>query len=383
MSSSEIPRIAAPAPAEFLEEHVFSARPAVITGLFQGQPVDQIRTLEDALREWPTVQIAVQEEYARVGAATATEPGVMSLRDYIALTSADPTTRLCCTEYDTPVRILASIRLPDICATVFDRRDEIFDLPKKYGDLDLVTNTFVANAGNVAHLHFDGDQRQVLLHQVYGRKRVVLLPPAAAVHLRTLDGPHQRPSLAGVYLEHMNQDEQRELLECCGGQETVLEPGDTLYIPMLMWHYVEYLDDAMSFNLRFGRTAFGRFLSLDNFHRDPFIQNVAAKMIGPADRLAGFEPAIDRVRECYVAPAADVHDRVRRMRALFRDLCAEHAPEASPERLCPPEREEEQVARIAASRDMAGGMKYAPPAVLAKTRRHLVAAGGDHHRPAA
>ena len=73
--------------------------------------------------------------------------------------------------------------------------EEIFGLPRKYGDFDLVTAIFIANQGNVGHLHFDGDQREVFLHQVYGRKRVVLFQPASAIHLRTLDGPYTRPSL--------------------------------------------------------------------------------------------------------------------------------------------------------------------------------------------
>ena len=50
------------------------------------------------------------------------------------------------------------------------------------------------------------------------------------------------------------------------------------------------------------------------------------------------------------------------MRALFRRLCADISPEADPEGLCPPEREEEQVTRIAEGNDMKGGLKYEDPA---------------------
>jgi lysine-specific demethylase 8 len=124
----------------------------------------------------------------------------------------------------------------------------------------------------------------------------------------------------------------------------------------------------MSVNLRFGRTRFGRFLSLDNFHRDPFIQNVASKMVGPEDALRSFAPLVEQVKGVYRRPAADMTERIRFVRALFRDLCGHVAPEAVPNELCPPEREGEQVERIAVSNDMRGGLKYADPETITRTR---------------
>jgi hypothetical protein len=196
----------------------------------------------------------------------------------------------------------------------------------------------------------------------------VLFDPASALHLRTLDGPYSRPSLAGLYLESMETDEKLGQIAFADGYHTILEPGETIYIPMLTWHHVEYLEDAMSVNLRFGRTRFGRFMSLDNFHRDPFIQNVASKMVGPEDALRSFAPLVEHVKEAYRRPAPDMKERIRLVRALFRDLCAQVAPEAVPDELCPPEREEEQVERIAVSNDMRGGLKYADPETIARTR---------------
>jgi hypothetical protein len=368
MAIREIPRTAMPSQEDFLRQYAFKREPVVITDLFAGQEISRITTVEDAVRAWGDVKLVVQEEYTSAeGNAAAPEPTAMSLREYVEFSRSNPETRLCCTEYDTPARVLASFELPEICR-VSHPGEEILGLPKKYGDHDLVTAIFLANAGNVGHLHFDGDQRDVLLHQVYGRKRVVLFPPAAAKHLRTLDGPYSRPSLAGVYLEEMSLEEKLDWVERAGGYHTVLEPGESIYIPMLMWHHLEYMDDAMSFNYRFGRTRYGRFLSVDNFHRDPYIQNVAAKMVGPEDVLSGFEPVVDEIAAAYVQPATDVRHKVRDMRALFRRLCAEISPEADPEGLCPPEREEEQVTRIAEGNDMKGGLKYEDPALIARTR---------------
>jgi hypothetical protein len=369
MPPREITRTSMPDREHFFQEYVFEHRPVVITNLFEQQEISSISTIDDATRAWGTMNLHVQEEYTSAeGTAQPPQAVYMPFSKYVDFTRSNRSTRLCCTEYDTPARVLASFRLPPTCRVTTPSDDEIFGLPKKYGDFDLATNLFIANQGNVAHLHFDGDQREVLLHQVYGRKRVVLFDPAAAIHLRTLDGPFSRPSLAGQYLENMSLEEKLSLVDLAHGYDTVLEPGETIYIPMLMWHHLEYLDDAMSFSVRFGRTRFGRFLSLDNFHRDPFIQNVASKMVGPEDALGAFEPVIDDIKAAYRQPAPDLRQKVRDMRALFRRLCAQLAPDAFPERLCPPEREEEQVSRIVEGNDMKGGLQYADPAVIARAR---------------
>jgi lysine-specific demethylase 8 len=369
MPTKEIPRISMPDAQRFLRDYVFERRPVVVTDLFASQEIAAITEVEGALLAWGAMQIQLQEEYTVAeGKIQPDQPMYMRFAEYVNLVRTDPSSRLCCTEYDTPARVLASFRLPGVCTAADLASEEIFGLPKKYGDFDLMTNTFIGNTGNVAHLHFDGDQRQVFLHQVYGHKRVVLFDPSSARHLRTLDGPYSRPSLAGLYLEAMGLEEKLQQIALVGGYHTILEPGETIYIPMLMWHHIEYLDEAMSVNIRFGRTHYGRFLSLDNFHRDPYIQNVASKMVGPQDALDSFAPSMERITTSYLTPATDTTARIRFMRAMFRDLCGELAPEAAPDELCPPEREEEQIERIASSNDMRGGLKYADPETIARTR---------------
>ena len=368
MPIKEIARISMPSRDDFFRDYVFKRQPVVITNLFERQEISNINTIEDAARAWGSMKIHVQEEYASAeGTAEPSQPTIVSFKEYIDFARSNPT-RLCCTEYDPPARVLASFQLPPPCTVAVGPEDEIFGLPKKFGDFDLMTAIFIANQGNVGHLHFDGDQREVFLHQVYGRKRAVLFHPASAIHLRTLDGPYTRPSLSGLYLEHMSLEEKHSLVDLANGYHTVLEPGETIYIPMLMWHHLEYIDDAMSLGIRFGRTRVGQFLSLDNFHRDPYIQNVASKMVGSDDVLAALSPVVEDIKTAYKKPASDMRQKVREMRTLFKGLCTDLCPEASAESLCPPEREEEQISRIVDGKDMKGGLKYADPALIAGTR---------------
>ncbi len=350
-----------------MAEHVASRTPVVITDLFAGQEVSAVATIDDALSAWGDVQIHVQDEYAQADPRQAS-PLTMTLAEYVDHTNETPGSVRCCTEYPTPARVLAAFDLPEVCRSQRDPGAEILDLPRKYGEHDLTTNLFVGNRGNVARLHFDGDQREVLLHQVYGRKRVLLFPPEAAPRLQTLDGPRSRPSLAGLDVERMTLDEQLALVDECDGWHTVLEPGETIYLPMLVWHHLAYLDDSMSWNLRWGRTRYGRFLCLDNFHRDPFLQNVAATFGGTSATLDEHLPAAQELVDAYLTPTGDVADKVRIVRGAARDLCERRVPALHADALCPPDREAEQVARIVASRDMEGGLKYADPEAIRRMR---------------
>ena len=146
---------------------------------------------------------------------------------------------------------------------------------------------FLANAGNVGHLHFDGDQRDVILHQVYGRKRVVLFPPAAAKHLRTLDGPYSRPSLAGALPGgHEPRGEARlgrargRLPHGARARGDDLHPDADVAPPR-----VHGRRDVVQLPLRpdAGTAASSRSTTSTAI---PYIQNVAAKMVGPRTSCA-------------------------------------------------------------------------------------------------
>jgi lysine-specific demethylase 8 len=142
-------------------------------------------------------------------------------------------------------------------------------------------------------------------------------------------------------------------------------PGEAIYMPMLIWHYLEYVDDAMSFNLRFGRNRCGRFLCIDNFHRDYYVQNFASHLADPALCETRFAEAIAAITRQYSQPAADLPVKVREMRQLFRELCERFCPEARVDRYAP-ETEEHQIREIL--RDLAGRTPYPDAATVMGTR---------------
>ena len=355
MAIKTIERIRTPGRMDFYSKYVLPQQPVILTDLFEGQPIGQLGTLERARTELADVPLAVQGGYGSLTSGATPTPGtVMRFAEYLRFIESDPDANLICTEYDTPARVSAQFRLPDICRASRDelQAPDILGLPRRWGDHDLLSNMFLGNKGNYAHLHYDGDQRQVFLHQVFGRKRVVLFPPSAGAELDVANS--FCPGHSNIYLERKSAGEKLEFIDAVGGYDGIMEPGDTVYIPMLFWHYLEYTDTGMSVNYRFGRNSLGRFFCVDNFHRDYYVQNVASKMGDAPSASVQYGGAIETTKNALLSLGGSRTDNIRRMRGLFKELCAKIAPEAAPERYCTPEHDEIEIAKISEDIEFSG-----------------------------
>jgi hypothetical protein len=358
-----IERIRMPDRHTFFSKYVATRQPVIITDLFEGQPIREIRTFEDAKRAFGNVQLRVRTEY--VAAAASSNPTVetMSFDSYWRLVDSQPQANVMCTEYEVPARILTLVDLPPACRSNNVHEDEILSLPRKYGDHDLMSNLFVANRGNVSHLHYDGDHRQVFLYQVFGVKDVILFQPSSGIKLKPLDC---RVGFSGIFLERMSRQEKMEFIDQADGYFGTLTPGDTIYMPMLIWHHLEYVEHAMSFNIRFGRNRAGRFACVDNFHRDYYIQNFCALLGGEIPADAACQESFSLVVEEYLRPAATRREKLKSVRDLFRGLCRDICPEARTDDYCPAERENEEVDKIL--KEIESTMQYADPDAIARSR---------------
>jgi Cupin-like domain len=215
----------------------------------------------------------------------------------------------------------------------------------------------MAGANNKAHLHYDGDHRQVLLYQVFGEKRVTLFHPDAGYKLMPLDGPFF--CAGGIFFDKLSDDERLRVVDDANGFTGTLFPGDTLYMPLLFWHHLDYLTDAMSFNIRFGRNKYGRFLCPDNFHRDNYIQIFGSRLGGQTTRIPeSLQRGFDSLVACYLESAPSLREKVRAIRGTLRDLCREFCPDAQVDKLCTAGREEALLDEII--RDIGSLTPYSP-----------------------
>ena len=100
-------------------------------------------------------------------------------------------------------------------------------------------------AGTVSALHHDTSN--ILLCQIFGRKRVRLYPP---------DEPRLLAAARGVYSD---LDPERDAAGLAGrGLDVVLAPGEALFLPVGWWHHVRALDVSISL-------AFNHFLWPNDF----------------------------------------------------------------------------------------------------------------------
>jgi Cupin-like domain len=113
------------------------------------------------------------------------------------------------------------------------------------GSSPISKNLWFGPAGTITPFHVDRSHN--LLHQHWGRKHVVMVDPSH-FHLfkpgsKNSVSPHV--SSLDLVTSNFNIDLSRLDAPCL---ETILEPGDVLFVPAYWWHHVISLDVAISIN---------------------------------------------------------------------------------------------------------------------------------------
>jgi len=273
--------------------------PVVFKGLFAGQAVRRIATVADLPADWANTRVRPREPAERIN-----DPG-KSLNE------------------TTVLHFLTSQAPP---AFVYERRalvpaNPIVALPEALADWSARKNDFdyyMGNAGAFTHLHFDANCRHNLHYQLIGRKRFLLFPESRSKYLAS----HQQSSR--IFLERMSAVERSNFAEFAGGYDCILEPGDTLYIPPLAWHYVEYPEPSISLSFRFGKSRYNEALhqAMKGFHASVELQHIAVGLLDD-------EGATPVYQEAYRELLATIGDRYEysRVQAKLEALCLRICPE--------------------------------------------------------
>lgn len=301
--------------ATLLEDYARAGKPVILTAAFEGAPLcrtdlatARARLGEVTLRFRPEYGTYLLDCLAQGPPPPGTPDAVQaSFSDYWRMVERDPATPVMCVEEKTPPAVAELLAPPKACE----------------GDEELRSTVFIGNAGNVAPIHFDGDCRHVLLHQVFGHKLVTMLPVEAAGSLRPV------ANFSTLQLRGLDPGRRRAMVERLGGWECVIAPGETVLMPALAWHGVHYLEHGMSVNFRFGRHRRHHFVS-EQLHLDALTQRFAALTLDPASLEPGGRWASSwrRLVETWAAPAATSHRRYLAIRALLEAILVE-APTVS------------------------------------------------------
>jgi ribosomal protein L16 Arg81 hydroxylase len=142
----------------------------------------------------------------------------------------------------------AFFRRPEMQPLLEDIRffDEHLDPAKSAGRVHF----WFGPAGTVTQLHHD--EMNILMTQVYGRKRIILISP---------DQSHRLYNERSVYSEvdgenpdYERHPDFREVQQL----QIVLEPGEALFLPVGWWHHVRALDVSIT-------VTFTNFVHLNKF----------------------------------------------------------------------------------------------------------------------
>ena len=108
---------------------------------------------------------------------------------------------------------------------------------------------FVGGEGSIAHMHYDLDVSHIFHTQFVGRKRVLLLPNNQSELIYRM--PSTVESAASFVNWHQYLDTTNyPALEYAEGYDTILEHGDTLFMPAGYWHHMEYMESGFAMSLR-------------------------------------------------------------------------------------------------------------------------------------
>lgn len=222
------------APERFFEDHFFANRPVVLTGLTDDWPArrtwspDHFRTRFGHVEVEITDHRASDEEYERNFAAHRRR---VTFAEYVTMLERGDGN-----DHYLVARNHA-LDLPGLRPLYDD-----FHCPA--GFLDPLTperpyvRLWLGPRGTLTPLHCDN--RNVLFAQVTGRKHVKLVPPYFLPRIYNDDGCYSPVALEAVDYERFPAMRGVPVLE------TVLEPGECLFIPLGWWHWVRSLDVAAS-----------------------------------------------------------------------------------------------------------------------------------------
>ena len=134
---------------------------------------------------------------------------------------------------------------------------------------------FFGGEGSVTAMHYDIDLSHVFLNQLHGRKRVVLFAHDQSINL------YQHPYTVASYVDINNPDYDRyPALSKVNGFETIIYPGETLFIPSGYWHYIEYLDGGYSIALRANESLVRRAKGAINIAKHYIVDKGMNKLLG-------------------------------------------------------------------------------------------------------
>ena len=225
-----------PSREEFVERYVRGCRPLVITDLAQDWPAMRRWSPADLKQRFGHLDVEIQSERSadpRYEENKLAHRRVARLSDFVdQVLHAGPTNDYYMTANNEALRrpefapLLADIgRLPQVCDPT---------------QLAASSSFWFGPAGTVTPLHHD---TLMLFHtQVVGRKRWRFISPLQIAHLYNYNNVFSPIDVDRPDLHRYPDFAKAQVLE------VIVEPGETVFLPLGWWHQVRALDVSLSFS---------------------------------------------------------------------------------------------------------------------------------------
>lgn len=270
-----IDRIRPPTDArDFIDTYIVPRRPVIIVGLFDGQPLSKLTSFADVAEEFGDLEVSLEKPYnERIQALQQSgefpKSSSTTLGEYLTSLESSTPPEFMALDNPLPGGLEKMCKLPAFV--------ELSDVNDPFGPIGM---SFAAPKGTHTTMHMDSGVAGSLHHHVVGRKRWVMLPTEESARLLPVEG-------VSLYdIGTFPEDKKESFIDHIGAYEAVLEPGETLFMPHSIWHYIDYVESAFSFVIRFGRNPFTAWMSL-NLHRSTMRNSLALQYLDMDKAVSG------------------------------------------------------------------------------------------------
>ena len=246
----------------FAKEYLEPLKPVVFTDLMTEWPGAKKWTIEYFKEKYGDLMVpVVSNNFSRPGKGYLAADMEITFREYLEILESGPS----------DLRIF----LWNIFRQAPELRED-FSIPTIMdGFVNEVPFFFFGCEGSRVALHYDVDMSHVFLNQIHGRKRVILFSPEQSRHL------YHMPFTVASHVNVLKPDfEKYPALQHVKGQEIMLSPGETLFIPRGHWHYIEYTDGGYSLSLRAFNSVLNRVQGLASITKNYAVDRLMNRFMG-------------------------------------------------------------------------------------------------------
>lgn len=237
MQLHEIERVSGITPQEFRNRYLLQQKPVIISELSHQWPAYSKWSWDFLKNLVGNVEVGVYNNI-RAGAKVPVngDDGRMLFGEYIDLVRRGP------------------VELRIFLFNVFKHAPHIvedFDFPVQYlrNMLKSYPMLFVGGAGSVAHMHYDIDMSHIFHTQFIGKKRVLLLKNDQSPLIYRMPGTVESAA-SFVNWENGVDTDKFPALKYASAYTTILNHGDTLFMPSGYWHHMQYMESGFAMSLR-------------------------------------------------------------------------------------------------------------------------------------